>query len=89
MRSILQLAGVVFLAVGVSGTIDRLLGVQPILGFLNVVNRILIPGVDGLTGYELYANLSVAVLGIVVFASSGIARRSAPSHGQRFRRRVR
>ena len=77
MRSALQLAGAVLLAVGVSGTIDRLLGYQPIFGFLNVVNRFLIPGVDGLAGYELYANLSVAVLGVVVFASSGIARRPA------------
>ena len=74
VRSVLQFAGVVLLAVGVSGTIDRLLGHQPILGFLNVVNRFLIPRVDGLAGYELYANLSVVVLGIVVLASSGMAR---------------
>jgi hypothetical protein len=77
MRSALQFAGVVLLAVGVSGTIDRLLGYQPIFGFLNVVNRFLIPNVDALAGYELYANLSVAVAGIVViFAASGIASRS-------------
>jgi hypothetical protein len=76
MRSALQFVGVVLVAAGVSGTIDRLLGFQPILGFLNVVNRFLIPGVDGLAGYELYANLSVVVAGIVVvFAASGIARR--------------
>ena len=74
MRSALQFAGVVLVAVGVSGTVDRLLGYQPIFGFLNVVNRLLIPTVDGLGGYELYANLSVAVLGVVVFASSTIAR---------------
>jgi hypothetical protein len=48
---------------GVSGTIDRLLGHQPIFGFLKVVNRFLIPRVDALAGYELYANLSVAVFG--------------------------
>lgn len=75
MRSALQFAGVVLVAVGVSGTIDRLLGFQPIFGFLNVVNRFLIPGVDGLSGYELYANLSIVVLGVVVFASSGSGRR--------------
>ncbi|TWF77143.1 hypothetical protein FHX44_113048 [Pseudonocardia hierapolitana] len=76
MRSALQFAGVVLLAVGVSGTVDRLLGHQPIFGFLNVVNRLLIPTVDGLRGYELYANLSVAVAGIVaVLAASGSARR--------------
>ena len=75
VRSVLQFAGVVLVAAGVSGTIDRLLGYQPIFGFLNVVNRFLIPSVDALTGYELYANLSVAVLGVVVFAASGVARR--------------
>ena len=76
MRSALQFAGVVLLAVGVSGTIDRLLGYQPIFGFLNVVNRFLIPTVDGLRGYELYATLSVAVAGIVaLLATSGSARR--------------
>jgi hypothetical protein len=75
MRSALQFAGVVLVAVGVSGTIDRLLGYQPIFGFLNVVNRVLVPRVDGLSGYELYANLSVVVLGVVVFAASGIGRR--------------
>ncbi|HLU56203.1 MAG TPA: hypothetical protein VKZ81_12135 [Pseudonocardia sp.] len=76
MRSAFQLVGVVLLAVGVSGTIDRLLGYQPILGFLNVVNRLLIPRIDGLAGYELYANLSVAVLGVVVLATAGAARRA-------------
>jgi hypothetical protein len=76
MRSALQFAGVVLVAVGVSGTIDRLFGFQPILGFLNVVNRFLIPSVDALAGYELYANLSVAVAGVVVvFAGSGVASR--------------
>jgi hypothetical protein len=74
MRSVLQFAGVALMAVGVSGTVDRLLGHQPIFGFLNVVNRFLIPGVDGLAGYELYANLSVAVLGVVVLASSSTTR---------------
>jgi hypothetical protein len=77
MRSALQFAGVVLVAVGVSGTIDRLLGHQPIFGFLNVVNRFLVPRIDAIAGYELYANLSVVVLGVVVFASSGIARRPA------------
>ncbi len=75
MRSALQFVGVVLVAAGVSGTIDRLLGHQPIFGFLNVVNRFLIPRIDALTGYELYANLSVAVLGVVVIAASGIAHR--------------
>jgi hypothetical protein len=75
MRSALRFVGVVLVAAGVSGTIDRLLGHQPIFGFLNVVNRFVIPRVDALAGYELYANLTIAVLGVVVFAASGIARR--------------
>jgi hypothetical protein len=75
MRSVLQFAGVVLAAVGVSGTIDRLLGHQPVLGFLNIVNRFLIPRVDALIGYEVYANLSVAVLGVVALAAGGLARR--------------
>jgi hypothetical protein len=77
MRSALQLAGAVLVAVGVSGTIDRLFGHQPIFGFLNVVNRFLVPRVEAIAGYELYANLSVAVLGVVVFAASGMSRRGA------------
>jgi hypothetical protein len=79
MRSALQFAGVVLLAVGVSGTIDRLLGYQPILGFLNVVNRFLIPTVDGLSGYELYANLSVAVAGIVALLAASATTRRPPT----------
>jgi hypothetical protein len=78
MRSALQLVGVVLAAVGVSGTIDRLLGYQPVLGFLNVVNRFVIPRVDALAGYELYANISVAVAGVVVAAAAaGSTRRSS------------
>jgi hypothetical protein len=77
MRSALQFIGVVLVAAGVSGSIDHLLGHQPIFGFLNVVNRVLIPRVDALAGYELYANLSVAVLGVVVVAAAGVPRRAA------------
>ncbi|MHA6628390.1 hypothetical protein ACU61A_23380 [Pseudonocardia sichuanensis] len=75
MRSVLQFAGVVLVAVGVSGTIDRLLGHQPIMGFLNVVNRIVIPGIDALHGYELYANLAVAALGAALAAAGTLAPR--------------
>lgn len=73
MRNVLQALGVVLVAVGVSGTLDRLLGHQPILGFLNVVNRLVVPRVDALAGYELYANLSVAVLGVAVVAAARLA----------------
>ncbi|MFC4565549.1 hypothetical protein ACFO4E_27140 [Nocardiopsis mangrovi] len=70
MRKAIQAAGLVIAAIGVSGTVDRLLGHQPIMGFLNVVNRFVIPHVDALAGYELFANLVIAVLGISVFAAA-------------------
>ncbi|GAA3426861.1 hypothetical protein GCM10018953_40440 [Streptosporangium nondiastaticum] len=55
---------------GVSGTIDRLF-VQPFMGvFLNFFNRVIIPRLDFLTGYEVYANLSLAVLGAAVLVAA-------------------
>lgn len=75
MRSVVQFLGAVLIAVGISGTIDRLLGHQPIMGFLNVVNRFVIPRVEVFAGYELYANLAVAGLGVAVLAAAGLAPR--------------
>ncbi len=76
MRKILQTIGLVVTVVGVSGTIDRLLGHQPILGILNVINRVVIPRIDALTGYELFANLIVAFLGLAVLAVASTPRPS-------------
>jgi hypothetical protein len=73
MRKAVEFAGVVLLALGVSGTIDHL-AVQPFLGFLNVLNRWLFPEV--VPGYELYANLAVAVLGLVVLLAAARIRPS-------------
>ena len=70
MRSVVQFLGVVLVAVGISGTVDRLLGHQPIMGFLNVVNRLVIPQVEVLTGSELYANLAVVGFGAAVVAAA-------------------
>lgn len=67
MRKLVELFGVVLLAMGVSGTIDHL-AVQPFLGFLNVLNRVVLPEV--VPGYELHANLSVAALGLVVVVAA-------------------
>ncbi|MEW9530982.1 hypothetical protein [Microbispora sp. NPDC049125] len=70
MRNAIQMAGLFLLAAGVSGTIDRL-AVQPFFGIiLNVFNRQLIPRVGFLTGYELYANLIIAVLGGVMVVAA-------------------
>ncbi|WP_405144153.1 hypothetical protein OG589_40925 [Sphaerisporangium sp. NBC_01403] len=66
MRQPLQLLGLFLVLEGISGTIDHL-AVQPFFGvILNFFNRVVIPRVDLLTGYELYANLSLAVLGLVL-----------------------
>lgn len=70
MRKAIQLAGAFLVAAGISGTIDHL-AVQPFCGaILNVFNRQVIPRLAFLTGYEVYANLLVAVVGVVVFAAA-------------------
>lgn len=69
MPSILRLLGLLLLAVGISGTIDRL-AYQPIFGFLNVVNRFVIPQFPVLTGREVFANLVVAALGGVLIIAT-------------------
>ncbi|GGK86057.1 hypothetical protein Sme01_39360 [Sphaerisporangium melleum] len=70
MRKNIQFAGFLLAAMGISGAIDHL-AVQPIAGVvLNVVNRVVIPRVGFLAGYELYANLSVAALGIILIIAA-------------------
>jgi hypothetical protein len=73
MRKIVEALGFVLLVVGVSGTIDHL-AVQPFFGFLNVLNRVVFPRV--VPGYELYANLTVAVLGLAVLLAASRGRSS-------------
>ena len=76
MRNALQLTGFVMLLQGISGAIDHL-AVQPFFGlFLNFFNRVVIPRVDFLSGYELLANLALAVLG---FAMLVLTDRPRPS----------
>jgi hypothetical protein len=66
MRKPIQLLGIVMILQGISGAIDHL-AVQPFFGpLLNLFNRVVIPRVDLLAGYELFANLILAVLGVVV-----------------------
>ncbi|PZG33512.1 hypothetical protein C1I98_28795 [Spongiactinospora gelatinilytica] len=70
MRKAFQVVGVVLALQGISGAIDHL-AVQPIMGiFLNAVNRLVIPRLGFLTGYELYANLTLALFGIAVFVAA-------------------
>jgi hypothetical protein len=80
MRKFVELAGFLLLVMGVSGTIDHL-AVQPILGFLNVLSRFVFPKV--VPGYELYANLTVAALGLALLVAAVRSRpagRPRPPH---------
>ncbi|UJW34115.1 hypothetical protein L3Q67_10335 [Saccharothrix sp. AJ9571] len=72
MRKSWETLGGLLVLMGLSGTIDHL-AYQPVLGpFLNAFNRYVFPRFDVLHGYEIYANLLVAVVGVVVI---GAARR--------------
>ncbi|OZM70156.1 hypothetical protein CFN78_26665 [Amycolatopsis antarctica] len=66
MRKAIQFLGLYLVVAGISGTIDHL-AFQPILNpILNAFNRFVIPHIDALTGFEVYANLTVSVIGVVV-----------------------
>ncbi|MFI7053333.1 hypothetical protein ACIBLB_14860 [Streptosporangium canum] len=66
MRKIIQLLGIVMVFQGVSGAIDQV-AVQPLFGmFLNFFNRVILPRLDFLTGYEIFANLTLAASGAVL-----------------------
>jgi hypothetical protein len=70
MRRLVQLVGLFLVLQGVSGTIDHLAH-QPFFGVvLNLFNRFVVPSVDALAGYELYANLSLVVLGAAVVVAA-------------------
>jgi hypothetical protein len=70
MRKAIQLVGLVLALQGFSGAIDHVL-VQPFMGiFLNFFNRVIIPRVDFLTGYELFANLALAALGMALIIAA-------------------
>ncbi|MET0134080.1 MAG: hypothetical protein ABW215_10860 [Kibdelosporangium sp.] len=71
MRKVIWLLGVLLVLVGISGTIDHLFH-QPVFGIvLNSFNRFVIPNVDFLVGREIFANLTVAVLGAVLAIAAG------------------
>ncbi|WP_336207392.1 hypothetical protein [Nonomuraea sp. LPB2021202275-12-8] len=70
MRKAIQVLGLVLALQGASGAIDHI-AVQPFLGiFLNFFNRVIIPRVAFLTGYELFANLALAALGVVLMIAA-------------------
>ena len=70
MRNAIQLLGVVMALQGISGAIDHL-AVQPFMGILlNLFNRVVVPRVDVLTDHALFANLALAVLGVVLVVAA-------------------
>ncbi|GIH77063.1 hypothetical protein [Planobispora longispora] len=76
MSKAVQFLGLYLVAAGISGTVDHL-AVQPFLGpFLNAFNRFVIPNVDFLTGYEIFANLTLSVLGAILVIAAGRTRAS-------------
>ena len=70
MIKAIQTVAFVIAVMGVSGAIDHLF-VQPFLSqVLNFFNRVVIPGIPFLEGYELYANLFIAVLAVTILIVS-------------------
>ncbi len=66
MRKAVQLVGLLLALQGFSGAIDHVF-VQPFMGIiLNFFNRVIIPRVDFLTGHELFANLALGALGVML-----------------------
>jgi hypothetical protein len=70
MKKSLQLVGIVMILQGLSGAIDHL-AAQPFFGFfLNLFNRVVLPRLGFLDGYELFANLILAILGGIVVVAT-------------------
>ena len=77
MRSAGQLLGLFLVAAGISGAVDHV-AMQPVFGLvLNAINRLVIERVAALDGYELVANLGVAVVGLLLLVAAGRARPDA------------
>ncbi|WP_101789417.1 hypothetical protein [Nonomuraea indica] len=73
MRNAIRLLGVLMILEGVSGTIDEIAG-QPFMGIvLNAFNRLVVHRVALFEGYEVFANLALAVLGVAVAVAAGRA----------------
>ncbi|AUS80692.1 hypothetical protein C1701_22735 [Actinoalloteichus sp. AHMU CJ021] len=70
MAKLMGAAGFLLTLMGISGTIDHL-AAQPILGFLlNGLNREVFERFEAFSGVEVYANLTVSVLGVVLMVLS-------------------
>ncbi|WP_066369724.1 hypothetical protein [Herbidospora mongoliensis] len=70
MRKFSRLFGLLLFAIGVSGTIDHL-AAQPFMGLLlNAPNRLIFERLEFFEGREVFANLSLAFVGVVLVAFS-------------------
>lgn len=75
MKKLLGAVGFIILLMGISGTIDYFWR-QPIMGWaLNFLNREIFTEINWISNYALFANLIVAVLGVVIIA---LAERISP-----------
>ncbi|MBB6346927.1 hypothetical protein ACWGH8_39195 [Nonomuraea muscovyensis] len=73
MRNAIRFLGILMILEGVSGTIDQI-AVQPFMGIvLNAFNRFVVNRVALFEGYEVFANLALAILGVAVVIAAGRA----------------
>ncbi|WP_113704905.1 hypothetical protein [Nonomuraea lactucae] len=81
MRNALRFLGFVMILEGVSGTVDQI-AVQPFMGVvLNAFNRFVVDRVAFFDGYEIFANLVLAVLGVAVVVAAGRAQSAEDARG--------
>lgn len=73
MRKVVQTFGFLVVMVGLSGAVDHL-WYQPVLGFLNFFNRLIVPRVAAFEGHELVANLGLAAVGASLVLAMEAAR---------------
>jgi hypothetical protein len=71
MRKALRFLGIMMILQGVSGAVDQI-AAQPFMGIaLNAFNRFVVNRVALFDGYEIFANLALAVLGVAVTIATG------------------
>ncbi len=70
MRTVISLLGLFVALQGALGAVDHLVG-QTLLGFVfSLFNRVVLPQLGFLTGYELFANLVLAAIGVIVVVAA-------------------
>ena len=70
MRTVISLVGLFVALQGALGAVDHLFGAT-ILGFVfNFFNRVVLPQLGFLAGYELFANLVLAAIGVIIMVAA-------------------